>query len=156
MTYQKQSPDLKKAKEALQEILQTLRPPPRLSISEWADTKRKLSPESCAEYGQWYTERAEYQRGIMDAISDPKVEIIIIMAAARIGKTECINNAIGYYIDQDPSSILVVHPTETMAKAWSRDYLAPMIRDTPCLTEKVPLIFVLYNTPTIIEESSIY
>ena len=51
-------------------VLTTLAPPPELKISDWADAYRKLSPEASAETGQWDTARAEYQRGIMDAISD--------------------------------------------------------------------------------------
>jgi phage terminase large subunit GpA-like protein len=48
-----------------------LRPPPRLSLSEWADRYFYLSPESAAEPGRWRT--LPYQRGIMDAITDPAV-----------------------------------------------------------------------------------
>jgi len=57
--------------QVLQESLQYFEPPPKLTISEWADEYRKLSGEASAEQGQWRTERAEFQRGIMDAISDP-------------------------------------------------------------------------------------
>ena len=106
-------------------------------MSKWADQNRKLSPEASAEAGQWQTSRAEYQRGIMDAVSDPNISEIVIMSSAQIGKTEIINNLIGYHIDQDPSPILVVQPTLSMAEAWSKDRLSPMLRDTPCLQGKV-------------------
>lgn len=46
-------------------------------------------------------------------------------------------NTIGYYVDYDPAPILVVQPTLDMAQAFSKDRLAPMIRDTPALTDKV-------------------
>jgi phage terminase large subunit GpA-like protein len=35
-------------------------PPPKWTISEWADHRRKLSGEAAAEKGQWRTNRAEY------------------------------------------------------------------------------------------------
>ena len=44
------------------------RPPPRLTLSEWADRYRILSSESSAEPGQWITAKAPYEREIMDAI----------------------------------------------------------------------------------------
>lgn len=110
-----------------------LKPPPRLTVSEWADTFRKLSPESSAEPGSWKTSRAEYQRGIMDAISDPSIETVVLMMGAQMGKSECLNNVVGYHIAQDPSPILVVQPTLDMAQTWSKDRLAPMLRDTPAL-----------------------
>lgn len=110
-----------------------MKPPPRLTVSEWADTFRKLSPEASAEPGSWKTSRAEYQRGIMDAISDPAIETVVLMMGAQMGKSECLNNVVGYHIAQDPSPILVVQPTLDMAQTWSKDRLAPMLRDTPAL-----------------------
>lgn len=108
-------------------------PPPLLSVSEWADRYRKLSPESSAEPGQWFTSRAEYQRGMMDAVSDPSIETVVVMSSAQVGKTEIINNVIGFHIHQDPAPILLVQPTIEMAETWSKDRLAPMLRDTPAL-----------------------
>ena len=110
-----------------------LKPPPKLTVSEWSDQFRKLSPESSAEPGSWNTSRAEYQRGIMDAISDPTIETVVLMMGAQMGKSECLNNVVGYHIAQDPSPILVVQPTLDMAQTWSKDRLAPMLRDTPAL-----------------------
>lgn len=115
------------------QIYKRLKPPPKLTISEWADQYRKLSPESSAEPGSWNTSRAEYQRGIMDALSDPSIETVVVMSSAQVGKTEILNNAIGYFISQDPSPMLVVQPTLDMAQTWSKDRLAPMLRDTPIL-----------------------
>ena len=113
------------------------KPPPRLSVSEWSDAHRYLSAEASAEPGRWHTDRAEYQRGILDAVSDPVVETVVVMSSSQVGKTEIINNLCGYHIDQDPAPTLVIQPTVEMAEAWSRDRLAPMLRDTPVLRDKV-------------------
>jgi len=72
----------------------------------------------------------------MDAVSDAFVREIWVQKSAQVGWTEILNNVIGYYVDQDPSPILMVQPTEEVAVDWSRDRLAPMIRDTPCLRGK--------------------
>lgn len=112
-------------------------PPPQLTVSEWADAHRKLSPEASAEPGQWRTSRAPFQRGPMDALNDPNIETIVLMWSAQVGKTEIILNTIGYYIDQDPAPIMLVQPTELLAEAFSKDRLAPMLRDTPKLRDKV-------------------
>ena len=117
--------------------LKRMAPPPDLSVDEWADRFRVLSRESSAEAGKWSTDRAPYQRGMMQAVSDPKVETVVFMTGAQIGKTEIINNAVGYYISQDPSPILVVQPTLDMGKMWSNDRLSPMLRDTPALKNAV-------------------
>ena len=118
-------------------FLKGLELPPRQTISEWADANRKLSSESSAEPGDWNTSRAEYQRGIMDAISDINCTEVTIIASSQVGKTEMINNAVGFYIDKDPCPILLLQPNLDVAKSWSTDRLAPMLRDTPCLQGKV-------------------
>ena len=107
--------------------------PPKLTVSEWADKNRRLSPESSAEPGRWRTSRAEYQREIMDTVADSKIETIVIMSSSQVGKTEIINNIVGYFIDQQPCPLMVLQPTVDMAKTWSHDRLAPMVRDTPAL-----------------------
>nr|WP_246346710.1 phage terminase large subunit family protein [Sphingomonas endophytica] len=108
-----------------------------MTVSQWADQHRKLSPEASAEPGQWNTSRAEFQRGIMDAVSDPLIEEVVVMKSAQVGWTEIINNIVGYFIDQDPSPIMVMQPTLDMAEAWSTDRLTPMVRDTPRLRVKI-------------------
>ena len=114
----------------IQETNQTWTPPPNLKISDWADTYRKLSPESSAEAGAWRTDRAPYQREIMDAFNDPDIQRIAFIKSAQVGATEILLNVIGYYIDQDPAPMLIMQPTLQMAQAFSKDRLATMIRDS--------------------------
>lgn len=118
-------------------IAKSVAPPKKLKVSEWADSFRQLSSEASAEPGQWNTDRAPYQRGIMNAVNDPEVDTVIVMSSAQVGKTELILNTIGYYVDYDPSPILLLQPTLEMAEAFSKDRLAPMFRDTTALKNKL-------------------
>ena len=43
----------------------------------------------------------------------------------------------GYFIDQEPSPILVLQPTLDMGQSFAKDRLDPMIRDTPALQGKI-------------------
>lgn len=106
-------------------------------MSEWADAERRLSGESAAEAGRFNTDRAAYQRGIMDAITDPRVERVVFMKPAQIGWTTIVENAIGYQIDLDPCPILLVQPRDRDCEKWSKKRFNPMARDTPCLRGKV-------------------
>lgn len=72
----------------------------------------------------------------MDAVTDPSVDQIVVMKSAQVGYTEVLNNVIGFHVDQDPCSIMLVQPSQDAAEDYSRDRLAPMIRDTPCLRSK--------------------
>ena len=111
------------------------RPPPELSISAWADEYRFLSAEASPEPGKWLTSRAEYQRAMMDAVKTS--ERVVIMTAAQVGKSELLLNVLGYFIHYDPCPVLMLQPTIQMAEDFSKDRLAPMIRDTPVLAERV-------------------
>jgi phage terminase large subunit GpA-like protein len=110
---------------------------PRLKVSRWADRHRRLSQGTFADAIKWNSKRALYQREIMNAVSDDKVEEVVIMSSAQAGKTEMLLNIIGYYIDYDPSPILCLQPTLKMAQIFSMDRLAPMFRDTPVLRGKI-------------------
>ena len=57
--------------------LEAFRPPKKLSLSEWADQYAYLSVESSAEGGRWRT--LPYQKGIMDAITDPNIEQVTVI-----------------------------------------------------------------------------
>ena len=123
--------------KAISRGLAGMQPPENLSVTEWAECKRYLSTEASAEPGLWRTSRTPYLRAIMDAFTDPKVRHIVFVAASQVGKTEVINNMIGYIIDQNPGSILFVHPTTIVAREFSKLRIAPMIRDSPALRRKI-------------------
>ena len=112
-------------------------PPADLTVTEWAEQHRRLSAESSAEPGPWRTERTPYLREPMNAFTDPRVRHITMVAASQVGKSEFLNNVIGYIVDEDPGSILFVHPTTIDAKEYSKLRIAPMIRDCPTLRKKV-------------------
>lgn len=119
-------------------IFKTLQPPPKITITEWADEYRRLSPEASAEPGRWKTSKAPYQAEIMNAIGDIEVQKVVVMSAAQIGKSDaCVLNPLGYYMHYDPSPIMIMQPTIQMAETFSKDRVAPMLRDTPVLSDKV-------------------
>lgn len=128
---------VKRLNAVIGKVLAGMKPPADLTVTEWAEQNRRLSAESAAEPGPWRTERTPYLREPMNAWTDPKIRHIVMVAASQVGKSEFLNNCIGYVIDQDPGSILFVHPTTIDAKEYSKLRIAPMIRDCPTLRKKV-------------------
>lgn len=115
-----------------------LRLPPKLTLSEWADEHRVLSPEAAAQPGQWRTDRVPYLREIMDTVSGREHQDITIVKCSQSGGSEVILNAIGFYVDQEPCSILAIQPNvKPMGEAFSKSRIAPMIRDCPRLKGKM-------------------
>src|SRR5260370_37118163 len=100
-------------------------PPPALTISEWADRERILSPESAAQPGKWLTAKTEYLREIMDCVGDARTQRIVCLKSIQVGWTECLGNVVGYFICEDPCPILVIQPTVEAAESWSKERLGP-------------------------------
>lgn len=114
------------------EALGAWAPPPKLTLSEWADRYYYLSPETAAEPGRWKT--LPYQREPMDAMTDPRVQQVSVMKSARVGYTLMVTAFVGYHIHYAPCPILVVQPTVDDAKGYSKEGIAPMLRDCPALS----------------------
>lgn len=119
-------------------VADSLKPPTRLTVSEWADKNRILPRETTAEFGKWRTSRVPYARAIMDSLSalDP-IEVVVFMKAAQIAATEIGLNWIGYAIEHDPGPMLVVVPNEGFARRYSKRRIGPMIAACPELASRV-------------------
>lgn len=128
---------MNKLNACLAKILSGMKPPEDLTVSQWADKNRRLTSESSAEVGKWRTSRTPYMFDILDSFTDPLIEHIVVVAASQVGKSETINNMVGYSIDQDPGPILLIQPTIDDVKRYSEMRIAPMIRETRCLKRKV-------------------
>ena len=93
----------------------------------------------------------------MDVVLDRNIESIVLMSSSQIGKTEILNNILGYYISQDPCPVLVMQPTLEMARTWSKDRLNPMLRSSDVLKGKVKDVLVskrLTDSPSCIVSDS--
>ena len=126
------------AEELAQAWRDGLLPDPALTVSEWADQHRVLSPRASAEPGRYRTDRTPYMREIVDALSPMHpVRRIVVMKSAQVGFTEGGNNWIGYVIHHAPGPMLAVQPTVELAKRFSRQRIEPLIAESPALRERV-------------------
>lgn len=111
-----------------------LTPPPALNVVEWAERYRKLSKES-SNGGRFIVSRVEVARGPMLAATEPGVSKITLVACTQLLKTTVIENITGRFIHVEPCPILAVFPKDDAAETFSKDRLAPMIRDTKVLRD---------------------
>lgn len=114
-------------------LKQVLKPRPKISGSEWANQHCYLPSEYSATPGPYNWRSAPYQREWLDVMCDDETQHIVIMAGVRTGKTQCIKNAIAYFIVNDPSPILYLLNDETRAGEFSQAEFDPMVRVTPSL-----------------------
>lgn len=115
-------------------------PPPPLSIVDWAETYREISPEESSKPGRYRMDETPALRGILAAISDPAVRKVVCQKSAQVGYTAgIVCNVIGYHMHWRPSVIVAMFPRDKSAKDFAAEKLEPMIRATPRLRERVNL-----------------
>lgn len=107
------------------------KPPENITVSEWADKYRILDSRSSARPGKWKTSTTPYLREIMDQLTNPAVEEVTVRAAAQVGKTEVIFNALGYCISQDQAPAMIVYPTVDIGEWTSDNRIRPFLLSSP-------------------------
>ena len=112
-------------------------PPPRYTVSQWAERFRYLSREYSAQPGRYSLDIVPYAREPMDAANDPTVREVVLMWSAQSTKTTIVENVLGYFIAAEPSPILLVQPSVEMAQAWSKERFNATCRDTPVLRDLI-------------------
>lgn len=112
----------------LEKALQTLKPPEKMLMSEWAEKHRVLDAKSSAIPGPWRNNVTPYLVGIMNEFNNPETEEIVFLKPTQVGGTEVLQNALGYFTMQDPQPAMVVYPSQDLAKHVSKNRLRPMFR----------------------------
>ena len=110
------------------------RPPERLDLDDWADKYRYINEVSREKF---FTSVVEVARGPMKAVTETGVRTITVMCCTQLMKTEIILNTIGYFMHVDPCPMLVVQPTDGLAKRFSNVRLKQMLKATPVLRDKI-------------------
>ena len=116
--------------------LDSLMPPEKMTVSEWAEKNIMLNGKTSAEPGPWSNRRTPYLVEIMDEFNNPDTEEIVFVKPTQVGGTAGMINAMFYAIAQDPSPIEVVYPTDAFAQSISTKRLQPMIEDCEVIRKK--------------------
>jgi len=108
-----------------------LRPPERLTCSEWTEKYRILPARGNAEPGPINLGRTPYMREIHDVIHEPGVEEIVFLKSTQVGASTFTENFIGHVICNDPGPIMLVLPNKTLAKKIVKRRVRPLIKTEP-------------------------
>jgi phage terminase large subunit GpA-like protein len=114
-------------------MAQGLKPPPRLSVSQWAEAYRVFGDET-SHRGPYRASTAPYLTEPLEKLSvyDP-AEVVTVMKCAQSGGSVMAENWIGYIADLAPGPAMYVQATVGAAGDWSREKLQPMVNATPRL-----------------------
>lgn len=112
-------------------------PVENIGVGEWAQRNRYIAEATSALHGKWDTGNSPWLASIMNAITDPYLERVIMMVPTQCGKTEVILNSLFYFIAHDPSSIMYLVPTKTFRDEFIRIRLNPNIKATPAIKKLI-------------------
>lgn len=131
----------KEALKARSELATTfaamLRPNPMSTVSDYVDGHLYIPPP--AQFaGMYRLDLTPYAKEMMDECSpsSPAREIIMV-TGTQMSKTQIILNGIAYYIENDPTSMLIGFPNEKEGKQFVRTRIDPMIDYNPFLKKLI-------------------
>ncbi len=110
-----------------------LRPPPRMSLDEWADEHLVL--ERGGAKVRWSTDKTPYLRDPMRDLSiDSVVEEVVFMKPSQSGGTEALVIAAAcYWAVTAPAPILTIRPDIEEAAKFTQLRIDPVLRNTAAL-----------------------
>ncbi len=112
-----------------------LQKPEKISVSDWAE-KYRILDESSNFSGKWSHDVTPYLVGIMDAFNDPYIQEINFCKSTQVGGTEVMLNIIGWIIMEDQAPVMIVYPSDDLAKDISNDKIKPSLTKTPEIKER--------------------
>lgn len=116
-------------------FLSQMRPPPRLKLSTWLEANLVLPDADNSAPGR--LRLYSYQREIADEISNPEIERVSIVKAVRIGFSMLLTGAIGNFVANDPSPILLMLPTSDDARDTMVSQIEPTFEASPALASAI-------------------
>lgn len=120
--------------EAIRAGLDMLFPPPKMSVSEWAEANIFI-PAGNAVPGPYRIANAPIQREPMDLLNDPTCQRVTLMWGAQIGKTMTALAVQGYCIAMTPKSQMMMQPSQGDLQTWLETKFEPMVESSPAINK---------------------
>lgn len=108
------------------------RPPPKTTLSTWAEKNIRLPSSVSALPGK--ISLYPYQREIADAISDPLIEKVTLVKSVRLGFSTVLTASIFSYVANDPAPILVLQPTDDDCRDYLVSDIEPIAAASPSIS----------------------
>ena len=120
----------------IERVRRKIKPRAFLNPADWAD-QYYIIAEGSAKGQRWKTEDVEYTREILNAVADPAVEEITVMTSSQILKTTIGLIIVSYFIEYDPSPMLLLLPTIQAGEQYSKTKLEPTLYQIDSIKERL-------------------
>ena len=114
-------------------------PPRRLPLWQWAEANIFFPAKKPGNIsGPFRLANAPYCRGIMDALDDPRIEMVIVMAASQTAKTTVGFIWVYSRADIDAGPTIIAYPNEDLARAKSQNECKCILEASQKLSHLMP------------------
>lgn len=114
-------------------VADLLRPPERLSPSQWAARHIVLDRAQTAFVGPLNHARAPYLPGLIDMTMRPGVAEVTVRKGSQVGVSAAFRWLLGYMADREPDPCGLAMPDKEKGEQIVNNRLLPMFRNTPAL-----------------------
>lgn len=97
----------------------------RMTLSAWAEEHFELDADSSHKVGAWVC--WSFQVGLMDWMSDDRVERVNIKKSKRVGYTKILTALICYYVEHLRRKVALWQPTDDDRDSYVRTELEPVL-----------------------------
>jgi len=123
-------------RESLSLAYGALRPLEKLCPVDWAERHVRVAPGNAIP-GLVRMVNAPYQAEPLNMIADPECREITLMWAAQTGKTLVELMAMGYFIEHQPQSQMMMQPSQGDLQTWLTAKFDPMVELSKAIREKI-------------------
>lgn len=138
MTISLTKTQLENIQKATRTGLKAFEKPEPMTLVEWADENFYLSSESSYIEGRWKT--LPFQMAMMNAIGHDDIVYVNIIKSARVGYSQMLRAALGYFTEHKTRNLLLFQPTDGAAAGFMKAHIETMIRDVPVVKALAPWI----------------
>jgi phage terminase large subunit GpA-like protein len=121
----------------LGQLLTTFRPAIRMSTQEWAETFRVMTSTESAIVGKFDCMLTPWMIGVMKALDDRNIPIVVGMKSAQIAWTETLNNHRGKRIHTDPCKMILAFARDKSITKFYKQKWKPFYKNTKVLRDLI-------------------
>lgn len=104
----------------------------------WAQRELYLPKRVTPEPGAYRLDSRPYVKEVFNALQDGKTHTVVLCWGTQTGKTLTVGVWIAFRLANDPAPILLVMPTESLARSYSETRLRPLLDSSPSVRAKYP------------------
>lgn len=121
--------------DVLRDTLPMYDPPSRITVTEAAE--RFIRIPTAGRVQTYDRQAVPYMVEPQDATQNRRFKAVCFIGPAQTGKTQFLMNVALHSVTCDPSPVMIVHMTQSDARAWVEDKLDPVIQNSPLVLDRM-------------------